>query len=134
MPEAIHEGETVFLKPEQNLWDMRQATKIAMRDGVPKKRFFITHEDYYYCTCLDDTLSSPHQLIETALALGEQIVGEVDGAWKCAALWSLEDWTGILLHRERDTLFCTYLPLIDKETADTEHNVSMALAVLAREV
>ena len=132
MRQKITSGETAFCTPESCLWDMRQAAKAALLNDAPKQKFVVTYEEHYYGNILEQLLSDPQQCVENALILGDKIVGEQDGAWKCAALWSLSSWTGVLLHRHGEQLLYAYIPLLKKETAEREHELAMALGRLAK--
>lgn len=133
LPE-ITSGETTFFAPEPSLWDMRQATKIALRDDLPTVRFTVTCHDEYYLRGIDDMLFSPQELRKKALLLGDKITGEERDAWRCAALWQMDpSWSGILLHRQGNKLLCAYIPLMDKGRAEFEHEVALALLQMAKE-
>jgi hypothetical protein len=134
MQPRITAGATVFVAPERSAWDTRQAVKAAIRMAQPKRRLTVTHDVDYYGVFLDQLLDDPGGVLETAFQLGDKIVGEEDGAWRCAAFWSLGgDGLGVLLHRDRDKLFFSCLPLMPEETAEQEHAVAVALGRLARE-
>ncbi len=133
LPE-ITSGETTFFAPEPSLWNMRQATKIALRDDLPTVRFTVTCHDEYYLRGIDDMLFSPQELRKKALLLGEKITGEERDAWRCAALWQTNpSWSGILLHRQGNKLLCAHIPLMDKGRAEFEHEVALALSQIASE-
>ena len=131
----ITNGEATFFAPEPSLWDMRQATKIAMRDGLPTIKFTVTCHDEYYLHGIDDLLYSTQELRKKALLLGDKITGDELDTWRCAALWQLDpSWSGVLLHRQGNKLLCAYIPLMDRKTAKFEHEVALALSQMAKEV
>lgn len=131
---GISGGEATFFAPEPSLWDMRQAMKIALRDDLPTIKFVVTCHDEYYLRGVDELLSGPQELRKKALMLGDKITGEEQDAWRCAALWQMDPlWSGILLHRQGNKLLCAYIPLIDKERAEFEHEVALALSQMAKE-
>ena len=134
MTQRITSGETVFFAAEPTLWDMRQAAKLALRDDVQKIPFIVTDEIHYYSDFVERLFLDTKESMKNALELGEKIVGEKNGAWRCAALWSLENWSGVLLHRQGNKLLYAYIPLLTKETAELEHTISLALSQMAREV
>lgn len=127
-------GEAVFLEEMEGLWDLRQSTKSALQDNVHSKRFVVkAEEDYYTDRSLEQLLLIPEECKAYALELGDQIVGEENGAWRCAAIWSLESGMGVLMHREGTALYYAYLPIVAKEAAVREHTLSLALSRLAKE-
>jgi hypothetical protein len=133
MQKTITSGETVFVPLERTAWDTRQAVKAALRADQPMQRFTVTYEDDYYWVFLNQVLDDPDGAMEEMLKLGDKVVGEEDGAWRCASFWSLGDGMGVLLHRDGDRLYCSCLPLMTKETAEREHAASVALGRLAQE-
>lgn len=133
MRQNLTSGETVFFDRSEKLWDMRKAAKQALRDDAPKTRFVVTMVVDYYANMLEQLFLDAEESMENALELGEQIVGEEDGAWRCAALWSLNSGTGVLLHREGSKLYYAYIPLMTKEAAEWEHIISLSLSQLAKE-
>lgn len=106
----------------------------ALRDNMPKTRFTVTYEEHYCGNALDDILYDDGGIMETALALGDKITGEDDGARRCAAQWGPDGRKGVLMHRRDDEALCAFIPLPDKTTADREHRAALALAALARAV
>lgn len=134
MSNGITLGETTFIAPEQTLWDMRQAAKVASREGLPKMRYMIAYEEYYYGDYVGRILADRCEAMQEAMRFGDAVVGETDGAWRCAALWSLESRTGVLLHRVENKLLYAYIPLVTEETAQREHAITVALSTFAHEV
>lgn len=130
----IRNGDAVFTALEHSVWDVRQAAKQAVLAGNPIQGFVVTHEEQYYPRCLDQILSDESRLDEEVLALGENIVGNVGGRLRCAALWDMDGRDGILLHRDGNALLCAYIPVITQKAASTEHALALKLVALAEEV
>ena len=129
----ICDGEAIFTSARDSLWDMRQSAKQALLRGDSLQAFVVTKEEMHCPHALDQILSQRRRLEEIALMLGENIVGAADGRLRCAALWDIGSWDGVLLHREGRTLFCAYIPIVSQQKAFDEHVISMRLAALAEE-
>lgn len=133
MRHRITSGETAFVSIEPRLWDMRHAAKAALRDNAAKTPFVVTDEIHYYSDFVERLFLDPKECGKSAMELGDKIVGEENGAWRCAALWSLDSGSGVLLHRQGNQLLYAYIPLVSRETAEREHALSIMLSQIANE-
>lgn len=113
------------------MWDMRQAMRQAVLDRITPQGYIIVRDEMYYPNVLDGLLQQQGKLQEIAEALDESIDGEIDGLLRCALLWENHK-CGLLLHREENRLLCAYHPTMTRQQAETEHEVSLQLAELAR--
>ena len=133
IPGCTWKGQAVFVPLQSTLWDIRQAAKQAIHEGQEERSFVVTDEMIYLPTVLPGLLWREGGLEEEVQPILKNIQGEKEGALRCAALWNMEE-EGMLLHEEKGTLICTFLPLLTISQAQKEYRLSQRLAALAAEV
>ena len=92
----------------------------------------ITGEDFYFLEShLIATLYQKEELHRELTTLGAKIIGRSGNALNCVALWAEDKGTGVLVHQEKKTLLCAYLPILTKEKAQYEMDMAKRIKRLA---
>lgn len=124
------QGAAVFLPPESSLWDLRQATKQAIRAGKERQPFIVVQNEIYYSGILDQLLRTPSRLQKESLLYSKAITGEEKGCLRCVLLWE-DNHEGLLLHSNDGSLLCAYVPVITESLLHKEHELALTLAAIA---
>ena len=124
------QGAAVFLPPEPSLWDLRQATKQAIRARKERQPYIIVQNEIYYSGILDQLLRTPSRLQKESLLYSKAIIGEEKGCLRCVLLWE-DKREGLLLHSNDGLLRCAYVPAVTESLLHKEHELALTLAVLA---
>ena len=124
-------AKAVFLPFPGSLDLLRRSTVQIMLAGASASCFVVTHEDDYLPGVLDSFLCDPGQLENLLKELDEKIIGNRNGAYRCAALWNWERQSGLLIHKESTAILCAFLPLVTMEQARLEKELSWTISQLA---
>lgn len=129
----IKKGTAVFLPMHDNLFSLRQNTKMALLEGKEELPFFVTDEIDYYPRMLETLLFNQKEL-ESALDDFRPVMqGTENGALRCVAFWEMGPWTGILFHQSEDGILAAHLPPISKNTIQSELDFAHRLDALSRD-
>ena len=128
----ISETEAIFLPMPDTIHELRLQTKTALLQDALPKPFIITGEDFYFLEShLIATLYQKEELHRELTTLGAKINGRSGNALNCVALWAEDKGTGVLVHQEKKTLLCAYLPILTKEKAQYEMDMAKRIKRLA---
>ena len=124
-------SKAVFLPFPGSLDSLRRSTVRSLLAGVSESRFIVTYEDDYLPGVLNSIFCDPGQLENLLKELDEKIIGNRNGAYRCAALWDWERQSGLLIHQESTAILCAFLPLVTIEQARFEKELSWTISQLA---
>ena len=128
----ISETEAIFLPMPDTIHELRLQTKTALLEGVIPEPFVITGEEIYFMEShLMTTLYFEEELNREIATLRANIIGRSGNALNCVALWAEDKGTGVLVHQEKKTLLCAYLPILTKEKAQYEMDMAKRIKRLA---
>lgn len=124
----IRETEAIFLPMPDTMQELRLQTKTALLDDVHPEPFTITGEEIYFMNShMMAILYHEEELNRELSRLGARIIGRSGTALNCVALWAEDEGTGVLVHQEKETFLCAYLPILTKKKA--QYEVDMAKRV-----
>ena len=124
-------AKAVFLPFPGSLDLLRRSTVRSLTAGASASRFIVTHEDDYLPGVLDSILCDPGRVEKLLKELNEKIIGNRNGAYRCAALWDWDRRGGLLIHKEGTAILCAFIPLVTMEQARLEKELSLAISQLA---
>ena len=124
-------AKAVFLPFPGSLDLLRRSTVRSFLAGASASRFVVTHEDDYLPGVLNSILCDPGQLENLLKELDKKIIGNRNGAYRCAALWDWDRKSGLLIHKKEETVLCAFLPLVTADQARLEKELSWTLSQLA---
>lgn len=124
----------VFVAVERTLWDIRQATKCALRYGRIPNAYTIERSFDVLPGVIDTKLESIRTSTDLAQKWGEYIEGEANGVLRCVALRVAGQGESVLIHRSGQGVRMAYLPALSEVQAIAEHKAAVKLALLADRV